>query len=284
MSTIVQPVEVSPARIPAGTTSPAPPSRIPTARFGDTLRAETIKFWTVRGTRWSLIAMVVLGVGLTTAVCWGSADWLAGDDADEVPASFVTWGAMVAQIPAIVLGALVITSEYGTGLIRATFTATPQRGRVVAAKAIVLTAALLVAGTITAVGGYLAGNWFLTDAGVGVPWSADGLVRALFGTVVVLALMGLLAFATGILVRHTAAAISIVLGTVAVIANLAWALPGEWGATIAKVIPGNSTQGLTSVVPFNPDTLGPWTGLAALIVPIAALLTVGVYTLSRRDA
>ena len=277
---------------PPGTNSPATdattgrrtPTPIPAAGFGDVLRAEAIKFWTVRGTRWSLIAVVVLGVGLTTAVCWGSADWLAGGEADEVPASFVTWGAMIAQIPAIVLGALVITSEYGTGLIRATFAATPHRGRVVAAKALVLTAALLVAGTVTAVGGYLAGNWFLTDAGVGVPWGTDGLVRALFGTAVVMALMGLLAFAVGLLVRHTAAAISIVLGTVAVLANLAWALPGDWGAAIARVIPGNSTQALTSVIPFNPDSLGPWTGLAVLAGQIAVLLALGAYSVQRRDA
>lgn len=260
------------------------PTVAPTARFADTLRAEWIKFWTVRGTRWSLIVMILLGVGLTTAVCWASADWLASGEADEVPGSFVTWGTMVAQIPAIVLGALVITSEYGTGMIRATFAATPRRGRVIAAKAAVLTGVLLIGGLVTAFGGYFAGNWFLTEAGSGVPWGSEGLLRALIGNGVVLALLGLLTFAVGLLVRHTAAAISIVLGIVAVLASLAWALPGDWGTWVAKVLPGNSTQAITSVVPFNPDVLGPWTGLGVLASQLVVMLALGVYAVQRRDA
>ena len=57
---------------------------------------------------------VVLGAGLTVLVCATSAEWLASAEADENPASFVTWGMMFAQITAIVLGTLAVTSEYGT--------------------------------------------------------------------------------------------------------------------------------------------------------------------------
>src|SRR3954470_7215388 len=81
--------------------------------FPDTLRAEWIKFWSVRSTTWSMAAMFVLGAGLTTLVCATSAGWLAGSEADESPGSFVTWGLMFAQITAIVLGTLAVTSEYG---------------------------------------------------------------------------------------------------------------------------------------------------------------------------
>src|SRR5215213_2695595 len=104
--------------------------------------------------------LFVLGAGLTVLVCATSAEWLAGGEADESPLSFVTWGMMFAQITAIVLGTLAVTSEYGTGMIRATLAATPRRAPVLAAKALVLTATLFVAGTVTAFVGYLGGNWF----------------------------------------------------------------------------------------------------------------------------
>ena len=62
------------------------------ASFGNVLRAEWIKLWTVRSTWWTMAALVVLGAGLTTLICWGNADWLASDDADESPGSLITWG------------------------------------------------------------------------------------------------------------------------------------------------------------------------------------------------
>ena len=72
-----------------------PNSNVPGVRqpgFSHTLRAEWIKFWSVRSTGWSMVAMLVLGAGLTVLVCATSAEWLASAEADESPASFVTWG------------------------------------------------------------------------------------------------------------------------------------------------------------------------------------------------
>jgi ABC-2 type transport system permease protein len=140
------------------------PARTGQQSFGNTLSAEWIKFWTVRSTLWSTALLFVLGAGLTALVCATSADWLASGKADESAGSFVTWGMAIAQIAAVVLGALAVTSEYGTGLIRATLAATPRRGAVLAAKALVLTGTLFVVGTVTAVAGYFAGNAFLDAA------------------------------------------------------------------------------------------------------------------------
>src|SRR3712207_4027689 len=92
--------------------TPAAPG--PTA----TLRAEWVKFWTVRSTPWSLAAMFVLGAGLTTLVCALSAEALARGDVGEPVGAFVTWGLLFAQVTAVVLGALVVTSEYGTGMFQ----------------------------------------------------------------------------------------------------------------------------------------------------------------------
>jgi ABC-2 type transport system permease protein len=252
--------------------------------FPDALRAEWIKFWTVRSTTWSTVTLFVLGAGLTALVCATSAEWLAGSEADESPASFVTWGMMFAQITAIVLGTLAVTSEYGTGMIRATLAATPSRGTVLAAKALVLSGTLFVAGTLTAFAGYFAGNWFLENEGIGIALSDDGVLRAMFGSGLYLAGLGLLAAAVGLLVRHTAAALSIVLGLVFVVGTMVFLLPGAWGEWIGKLMPGNAGSGITAPVSFNPTLLDPWVGFAVFSGEVAVLLLVGYVVFRRRDA
>ena len=104
---------------------------------------------------------------------------------------------MFAQITAVVLGTLVATSEYGTGMIRATLAATPRRGAVLAAKALVLSRTLFVVGTVTAFAGYVAGNWFLDAQGVGLALTDDGVLRSMFGSGLYLAVLGLFAAASG---------------------------------------------------------------------------------------
>src|SRR5205085_592584 len=81
--------------------------------FGATLHAEWIKFWSVRSTPWSTAMLFVVGAGMTALICAVAADDLADGSAGENPASFVTWGMTLAQILAVVLGAMVVTTEYG---------------------------------------------------------------------------------------------------------------------------------------------------------------------------
>jgi ABC-2 type transport system permease protein len=253
-------------------------------RFAQTVQAEWIKFWTVRSTRWSIVALFVLGAGLTTLVCAAAAGELAAETADEAAAAFVTWGMMVAQIAAIVLGAMMVTSEYGTGMIRATLSATPRRGAVLAAKTLVLTGTLFVVGTVTAFAGYFGGNPFLENHGVGIALSDDGVLRSMFGSGLYVAGLGLLAAAVGLLVRHTAAALSIVLGLVFVVGNMVFLLPGAWGEWIGKLMPGNAGSRIAVPVPFNPLLLDPWAGFAVFIGEVALVLLAGHLVLRRRDA
>ena len=252
--------------------------------FSDTLRAEWIKFWTVRSTFWSTTMLFVLGAGLTTLVCALAAEDLASGAAGESPGSFVTWGMMIAQITAVVLGAMIVTSEYGTGMIRATLAATPGRGAVLAAKALVLTSTLFVVGTATAFVGYFTGNWFLDREGVGLALTDEGVLRSLFGSGLYMAGLGLLAAAVGLLVRHTAAVLSTVLGLVFVVGQMAWLLPGTWGEWVAKALPGNAGGAVTTPVSFNPLLLDPWTGFAVFAAEVAVLLLVAVAVFRRRDA
>jgi ABC-2 type transport system permease protein len=252
--------------------------------FPDTLRAEWLKFWTVRSTYWSTASLVVLGAGLTTLVCALAAKDIASGAAGESPGSFVTWGMMIAQITAVVLGAMVVTGEYGTGMIRATLAATPRRGAVLAAKALVLSSTLFVVGTATAFVGYFGGNFFLDREGVGLALTHEGVLRALFGSGLYLAGLGLFAAAVGFLVRHTAAVLSTVLGLVFVVGQMAWLLPGTWGEWVAKAMPGNAGGAVTMPVAFNPELLGPWTGFAVFASEVAVLMVVAYAVFRRRDA
>ena len=269
------------------TVSLDPRANVPGTRrpgFGATLRAEWIKFWSVRSTFWSTAMLFVLGAGLTVLVCATSAEWLAGGEADESPLSFVTWGLMFAQITAIVLGTLVVTSEYGTGMIRATLAATPRRGSVLAAKAIVLSGTLFVVGTVTAFAGFFGGNFFLDREGIGIALGDEGVLRAMLGSGLYMAGLGLFAAAVGFLIRHTAAALSVVLALVFVVGNMAFLLPGTWGEWTAKLMPGNAGSGVATPVSFNPELLDPWVGFAVFAGEVALLTVVAWATFRRRDA
>jgi len=252
--------------------------------FPAALHAEWIKFWSVRSTFWSTAMLFVLGAGLTALVCALAAKDLASGAAGESPGSFVTWGMMFAQITAIVLGTLAVTTEYGTGMIRATLAATPSRGRVLAAKAVVLTGTLFVAGTVTAFAGYFAGNWFLDNEGVGLALTDDGVLRSMFGSGLYLAGLGLFAAAVGLLVRHTAAALSSVLALVFVVGSMAFLLPGTWGEWVAKLMPGNAGSAIATPVSFNPQLLDPLPGFAFFCAEVAAVLLVAYVAFRRRDA
>jgi ABC-2 type transport system permease protein len=252
--------------------------------FGATLRSEWIKFWSVRSTPWATAMLFVVGAGLTALICAAAAGDLADGSAGESPGSFVTWGMMIAQVMAVVLGAMAVTSEYSTGLVRATLAATPRRGAVLAAKALVVAGTLFVVGTVTAVVGYLAGNWFLDRQGVGLALSDDGVLRSLLGSGLYLAGLGLLAAGVGLLVRHTAAALSIVLGTVFVLGTMANLLPGAWGDWVTKLMPGNAGSVVSQPVPFDPNLLSPWVGFAVFAAETAVVLAFGYASFRRRDA
>ncbi|GAA3522549.1 ABC transporter permease [Aeromicrobium panaciterrae] len=253
------------------------------AGFGTTLRAEWIKLWTVRSTWWTMFALVVLGAALTTLICWGNASWLASDDADESPGSFITWGMMIAQVCAVIVGVLTVTSEYGTGMIRTTFAAVPGRGRVLAAKAIVVSSVIFVVGTLTALLGYVGGNYFLDREGIGLALEGN-VARAMYGSGLFLAGLALFSMAVGFLVRHTAAAISIVLALVFVVGNMVLLIPGSFGDWVTKLMPGNAGGAIAAPVPFNPELLGAWAGLGVFAAETAALLALAWYLLRRRDA
>lgn len=257
---------------------------VPPSSFSRTVRSEWIKFSSIRSTWWTTLAMIVMGAGFTTIICGVVANDIGSGRSGDSPGNYITQGLIFSQISAVVLGALVVTSEYGTGLIRSTLAATPVRARVLAAKALVLSGFLFVIGTVTAFAGYFGGNAFFRNAGVGISLGDPHILRSMFGAGLYLAGLGVLSAAVGLLVRHTAAAISIVLGLVFIIGQVVQLIPGTVGEWIMKLMPGNAGPGIVVPVSFGPHMLAPWTGFAVFVAEIAVLGVAGLAMFQKRDA
>lgn len=255
----------------------------PKPTFASALHAEWIKLTSVRSTWWTIISIVSLGVGLTVLICGLNAEWLASEEANEAVGSFITWGMMVAQIGAVVLGCLIATAEYGTGQITSTFAATPKRGQVIAAKAVLLTVLLFVVGTVTALAGYFGGNWFLEREGIGLALEGD-VLRAMYGSGLYLAGLGLMSLGFGFIVRHSAGAISTALALIFVVSNMVFLVPGEFGEWIAKLMPSNAGSVITTPVSFNPNLLDAWPGFAVFLAETLVVLALAWVLVRRRDA
>ncbi|MFW6692666.1 ABC transporter permease subunit [Streptomyces sp. MAR4 CNX-425] len=229
----------------------------------------------------------------------------SGDIGPLPPAGDLTWmslaGAQVGLIAFAALGVLFITAEYRRGMIRTTFTAAPRRGRVLAAKAAVLAAVAFAAGLAGAVVSFLVGQGALRAAGHRPPQFpevslADGpALRAVVGTGLLLALVALFALGLGALLRHTAAAVTIVVVLFVLPLVLGGGLPlgaVEWLFRVTPVA-GFGVQSTTpryeqvETVCLPEDGCmpqGPWAGLAVLAAWAAVALALAAWRLRRRDA
>jgi ABC-2 type transport system permease protein len=269
---------------PAAAPVQAAAKTAPRLSFRRVLDAEWTKIRTVRSTVWTLVALVVASVGITAMITSLAAADIASGEAGESPGSFVTYGVMFGQVAAAVLGVLVATSEYSSGMIRTTLAATPRRWSIVAAKGLVLGSMLLVLGTLTTVASYLVGNFFLDREGIGLALDDPGVLRALLGGGLYLAMLGLFGFALGLLLRHTAGAVTVVLALIFVVGNVVMLIPGTLGEWLTKLMPGNAGSEIAMVESFNPMLLEPWAGFAVFSAETAVLLAIAGVLFSRRDA
>jgi ABC-2 type transport system permease protein len=187
------------------------------------------------------------------------------------------------QLAICVLGALVMTTEYSTGVIRASLLAVPRRIPMLAAKGAVFAALILVVSEIVTFGSYLVGSAML-HSHVPVSLSDPGVLRAVIGTGLSLTLLGLFAMAIGTLIRHTAGAITTVIGIVLVLPILSGLLPGSWGAHINAYLPEQAGGLITQAHRHAGDLLTPWQGFGVFCIWTAVLLVAAAYLLRRRDA
>ncbi|MFI8929629.1 ABC transporter permease [Streptomyces sp. NPDC053474] len=257
-------------------TSPIP---IKKTNLGHALTSEWTKIKSVRSTMWTLgvFLLLVIGIGLLAVAQTDDADYV--DVPYTIPAFF---GLILGQICLITLGVLVTSSEYGTGMIRTTFTASPQRSRVLAAKALVffVLAFVVSAGSIFFVG--LVASGAHSGPGVGeVSW-----VDTVFKGGLYVSLLGVLALAVGSMLRHSAGAITTMLGLVLVPAIMP-AFLGIWSSTEKlgeKMEKYNAISSLAEIFKIDSSLEGGGGGQLLLLVVITAGALAGAFALlEKRD-
>jgi ABC-type transport system involved in multi-copper enzyme maturation permease subunit len=249
--------------------------------------SEWTKLRSLRSTIFSMLAAVVFIVGLSILVPSVTvAHWPPHNPREAAgfdPTSRSLAGIFLAQLAIGVLGVLLITGEYATGMIRATLAAVPSRLPVLWAKAAVFAAVTLVLTLPSVLGAFLVGQSILgakhLQAGLGDP----GVLRAVLGAALYLTVVGLLGLGLGALLRNTAGGISALFGVLFVLPIIVRFLPTSWADPIDKYLPSTVGEGITHVH-ADPAGLAPWAGFALFCGYAAFILVLAAIRLRRRDA
>jgi ABC-2 type transport system permease protein len=246
-------------------------------------RAEFTKVRSVPSTGWSLLAAAAMIVGFGVLYAMVRVSRPPADPASFDATGAALSGVQLAQIAVGVLGALVITAEYATGSIRTTFTAVPRRTRVLVAKAAVVATVTFAVSLPGVFAAFLIGQRVLAPQHLDASLSQPGVLRAVIGSALYLALVALLGLGLGVLLRSTAGAIAALFGLLFGLPIVAGFLPASIADHVGRYLP--SSAGLA--VTFDgrdPSSLPPWTGLAVFALYTAALLALGAWRLRRADA
>lgn len=260
-------------------------TRATTIGFGNVVLSEWTKLRSVRSTYWTALVAVLATVAFGALLSQQQAhqiiigkDSLDGFDATLTSLS----GIYLAQVAVGTLGVLVISSEYGTGMIRATMTAVPQRRAVLAAKGVVFAIATFIVGEILSFAAFGIGQELLQSAHAGVSLSQPDALRATFGGGLYLTAVGLLGFGIGALIRHTAGALSAFFGVLFATTVIVDLLPTTWRNHVINYMPANAGSQIITVIPAH-DALAPWAGLGVLCLYAAAAIAAAAILVTRRD-
>ncbi|WBO69560.1 ABC transporter permease [Streptomyces camelliae] len=265
---------------------------IPEAERGEVsqlkvIHSEWIKLRSLRSTLFTLLAAVVAMIGLGYLFSYFTADRWSHLPADERlnfdPTLTSLRGFFLAQLAVGVLGVLVVSGEYATGMIRASLSAVPRRLPVLWAKALVFGAVTWVLMTIAALIAFLIGQAVLSGHHLGTSLGSPGVLRAVLGAGLYLTVLGLIGVALGALIRNTAGGIATLFGVLLVLPVLAEALPSSWFDAINKYLPSTAGQGLIRVHQAA-HTLSPWAGFAVFCLYAVITLAGAAVALKRRDA
>ena len=257
--------------LPHGTTlRPARPSD-EKVTFARAMKAEWIKFRTLRSSWLTLLGAVVamVATGLVVGYVTSTSAW-ATLDGEATFASATVRGYLLTQLIVGVLGVLFVTGEYGTGMIRSTFAAVPRRLHVLAAKTVVFSTVALVSMTLASFAAFFGGQIFLSADGHGSSLSDPGALRAVAGVGVYLMVFG------------TAGAFTALVALLLILPVLVGFLPASVGTDIAKFLPSDAAETFVSSGPVA-NALAPWTGLGVLVLWVALALAAATVLLRRRD-
>ena len=271
---------------------PEPPDP-PKPRFPDVALSEWTKFRTVRSSFWTLAIGSVLGVGLGAVVSLVSANHYKTDPELKFnwnPTDRSLGSLMLTQLAFAILGVLVVSGEYSTGMIRTSLAAVPNRSRMLAAKALVFTVVMFVVSEVVSFAAFLIGQAIISGKAPSANLGQPEVLRAVFGNGLYLTALALVGLALGVILRHAAAGIGTFVAILLVLPSIALALPTSWAKPIETYWPTNAGFRVASVghglerFSINGSVMGPWTGFAVLLLFVAALFVLAFSLLERRDA
>ena len=223
----------------------------------------------------------------------------SGDIADNPPDDDVVQlsltGALFGSLAVIAVCVLFVTAEYRRGMIRTTLAATPRRGRVLAAKALVAGGVTFAVGLVGCFGAFFLAYPLLRENGFAPPYmpepslSDPNVLRAIIGSAALLAVVAVLSVAVGAIVRRSAAAIALVTALFFLPALLGLSLPPEPAEWLVRLTPASGLAIQRSLAPTEAliepwSMIQPWFGFAVLCAYAAAALLAARWVLQRRDA
>ena len=272
------------------TTRPGGPGGAPSGhyRFRGIARMEWIKLRSLRSVRWTALGTAVIMIGLGMLVLhlavarWGHMSRADQRIFDPVNNGFT--GLALAQLAAAAVGVLAVTSEYSSGMIRATLAAAPGRVRLALAKAAVLAAAVVLIGEVLAFVTFFASEAMLHAPVPRATLATPGALRAVVLAGAYLALIALIGAGLGTLARRSAAAIAVLAGVIFVLPLITLALPETTQHAVQKFLPEVIAENSLTAVKAVPYSLSAWAGLAVLAGYAAVLLGAGAWLTARRDA
>ncbi|HEX3515519.1 MAG TPA: ABC transporter permease subunit [Trebonia sp.] len=288
------------------------------------IASEFTKLRSVRSTYWTIAALLITSVGIGALIGFGQASnfhnnpWnKAGTDATQLSLGFFFY---IGQLIIAVIGAMIITSEYSTGMIRTSLTAMPRRGTVYLGKLIVLTAVTLVVSLVTSFLSFFAGQAALSGTGVAaslfhsvtIPANvnmspptggpnapgppnytfvgtdvihASTVLQAVVGTALFVTLVALIAFGIGAIIRHTAGAITTTIGLMFILFIVIQLLPDNWRFDIMRFFPDEAGRVISVTVGSgNPHLWSAWPQMLVTVIWAVVLIGAGGYLFRKRDA
>jgi ABC-2 type transport system permease protein len=257
------------------------------ASFVDAIRAEALKLRTVKSTFITLGVAILLGVGVGTLISYlagshhASGSFGRPTGFDPLTVSLAAIG--IAQLAIAVLGVMVVTGEYSSGMIRTSLTAVPRRSRFLGAKLVVYTAVALVVGEVMAFAAFLSGQAVIGLNAPNTNLGAHDVLRAVIGAGLYLAAIGLLSCGVGALLRNTAAGIGAMVALLFVLPGVVQALPSSWRNPVTEFWPTQAGSQIFTVV-RSANTLPAWAGFGVLMLFTVIVLGFAMYALERRDA
>lgn len=249
------------------------------------LRSEWTKLRTQPSAAWALLTTLAatVGFGILYSLVRVTRPPRGAAVASFDPTAVSLAGVNLAQLAIGVLGVLLVSNEYATGMIRATLAAVPARLPVLFGKAAVMLLTTFVLCLPAVVAAFLAGQHILAREHLDIAVGAPGVTRAVIGSALYLGVVGLLGLGLGALIRNTAGAVCTLIGALLGLQLVLALLPPALDDHIYRYLPGPAGLAVTQVTP-DPDALAPWTGFGVFLGYSAIVLAVAALRLRRADA